>query len=130
MIGLATTVIDVYRDTSAPDPDTGEGGDRDVWGDEIETGADTADDADTDPDPLLRGIPASIIERTQRVRDDAGGLRAVRFVVGRVAGRADVRSGDRIRDQKDGAWYRVSATDQPQSPVMELDLRLELQRTA
>jgi hypothetical protein len=131
VIALATTIVDVYRDANAPDPGTGEGGDVDAWGDEIETPApDTSADTDTDPDPYLRGIPASIIEQTQRVRDDAGGLRPVRFVVGRVSGRSDVQSGDRIRDRKNGAWYAVTATDQPQSPVIELDLRLELSRVS
>jgi hypothetical protein len=128
VIALATTIVDVYRDANAPDPGTGEGGDVDAWGDEVETETDT--DADSLPDPHLSGIPASIIEQTQRVRDDAGGLRPVRFVVGRVSGRADVQSGDRIRDRKNGAWYAVTATDQPQSPVIELDLRLELSRVS
>lgn len=131
MIALATTIVDVYRDTNAPNSGTGEGGDVDAWGDEIETPApDTSADTDTDPDPHLRGIPASIIEQTQRVRDDAGGLRPVRFIVGRVSGRSDVQSGDIIRDRKDGSTYAVTATDKPQNPVIELDLRLELTRTS
>lgn len=132
VIGFATTTIDVYRDVdAASSPDTTDA-DLDAFGDEIETPRpDTAGDADIEPDPLLRAVPASIIEQTQRAPDPSSGdLRAVRAITGRVGGEVDVRTGDRIRDRLDGGWYSVDATTRPQNPAGLLDLRLELTRVS
>lgn len=110
MIAAATTVLELYRDT---DPD-----DSDGYGDETETGT----------DPLYSGIPASVIEQTQRVPDPASGnLVPVSALVGRVGALVDVQVGDRLKD-RDGSWYAVLAIHQPQSPVTVLDKRLELSK--
>lgn len=130
MNALATTTIDVFRDVDAaatPDPLDS---DVDPFGDEVETPrADTADDADLDPDPHLRKLPASIIEQTRRPFDPtAGDLRTVKFVVGRVTSGTDIRRGDIVVDRKDGGRYRVNDAVQPQNMAMRLDLRLDLVR--
>lgn len=132
MIGFATTTVDVYRDvdaTTTPDPTDV---DLDAFGDPVETPRpDTAADVDTAPDPLLRDVPASIIEQTQRAPDlGTGDLRAVRAITGRVGGEVDIRTGDRILDRSDGGWYSVDATTRPQNPAALLDLRLELTRVS
>lgn len=126
MIAQATTVVDVYRDLtpgSEPVDVT-----YDEWGNEIETPRpDTAADPDTDPDPLLRGVPASIIERQRRFPDPtSGSLVTVSFHVGRVGSEVDVRQGDRLFDRGDARWYRVADVSRPQNPVVRLDQRLEL----
>lgn len=124
MIAQATTIIDVWRDaTDASLPESQQT--LDEWGDEVDTPRDTADS------PYLSDIPASIIEKMQRRPDpDSGDLRTVRYVSGRVGSRTDIRPGDRVKDRKDGSWYAVREAMQPQNTVMELDIRLDLERTS
>lgn len=129
MIAQATTIIDVWRDaTPASLPDAQQTVNE--WGDETDTPRDTGDPAQAD-DPYLVGIPASIVEKMQRRPDpDSGDLRVVRYVTGRVGTRTDIRPGDRVKDRKDGSWYAVREAMQPQHTVMELDIRLDLERTS
>lgn len=111
MIAGATTVVELWRDT---DPD-----DSDGYGDDTETGT----------DPLYTGIPASIIEQSQRAPDPGSGdLVNVAALVGRVGSLVDVREGDRLHDPATDEWYAVQRVHHPQSPVMVLDKRLELSR--
>lgn len=111
MIAGATTVVELWRDT---DPN-----DSDGYGDDTETGT----------DPLYTGIPASIVEVSQRAPDPAAGdLVNVSALVGRVGSLVDVQEGDRLKD-RDGTWYSVLRVHQPQSPVVVLDKRLELSRS-
>lgn len=112
MIARATTRVDVLRDADTTD--------RDGYGDETET----------DGPPLYEGIPASIIEQTQRTPDaTAGALVPVTATTGRVGGELDVRVGDRLRDLADGRIYAVTKVSQPQSPVRLQDKRMELEHT-
>ena len=73
----------------------------------------------------LTCIPASVIERTQRIPND-GDLSTVRYVVGRVTGGTDIVDGDRIVDRKTRTVYRVDGWSQPQNFGVRLDRRLEL----
>lgn len=121
---IATTTVDIYRDADADAPESEQI--RNPYGDEIETDATPTNGTET---PVYIDVPASIIEKSQRVRDDSGGLRPVRYVVGRVHSGVDVRERDRLHDHRDGAWYSVEGVAQPQSPMMTLDVRLELELT-
>lgn len=130
MIAQATTRIDVFRDAAADTPEPGDE-EIDEWGNEIEGDRpDTPDDVDTDPDPYLRDISASIIERTMRSPDPTtGDPRTVRYVVGRVGNGTDVRAGDIVVDRMRGGRYRVTGWSEPQNVAMRLDRRLDLERT-
>ncbi len=121
MIGLATTVVDVYRDADAGSATP----DVNWFGDEVETPADYTTAWGT---PHISAAPASVIERTQRVPND-GDLSTVRYVVGRVTGGTDIVTGDRIVDRKDRTVYRVEGWSEPQNFGIRLDRRLELVAT-
>ena len=101
---LATTTVDVLRGT-----------DTDAYNDPVDT--------DT---PVLTDVPASIIEQSRVVLDQASGTpRVVRFVTGRVAHGTDVQADDRLRDRS-GQIYEVDAVARPQNPVLAQDVRLDL----
>ena len=112
MRAKATTLIDVHRDADTSDSDG--------YGDETETAG---------AGPVFEGIPASIIERTQRVPDPtSGNFIPVSGVVGRVGSEHALQRGDRIQDTSDGAWYSVTDVTRPQNPAVTLDLRLDLRK--
>ena len=124
MIAQATTIIDVYRDATAPTlPDDQQT--YDTWGDEVETPRGTGG---TDA-PYLSGVKASLIEHTQRVIDPTtGDVRRIRHYAGRVTGGIDIQVGDIVADRADGARYAVRESSQPKSVVQMLDVRLDLER--
>lgn len=113
MKARATTLVDVHRDADT--------GDSDGYGDATETPG----------PPVYEGIPFSIIEQTQRAPDPtSGSLVPVTALIGRCGAEHDVRTGDRVQDRKDGAWYAVLQMSHPHSPAGTLDRRFELTMTA
>jgi hypothetical protein len=74
-------------------------------------------------------VPAAITEQRKTYYNPTEGqLRTLRNVAGRVNSGTDILSGDILIDERTGNRYAVEATDQPQSPVMQNDLTLELVR--
>lgn len=109
MIATPTTTVDVLRGTTT-----------NAYGDTV--------DADT-PVPGLTGLPASIIERSQRVHAPKDGQdRIVRIVKGRMANGTAVRKGDRLRDAT-GVVYIIDNLYQQANPFWRQDLSLDLSRT-
>jgi hypothetical protein len=107
---LATTLVSLYR-----------GGSTNDYGDEVDDNT-TAD---------AEHIPASVIEQRQTIADPTTGTpRTVRVTVGRVRSGVDVRTGDRLRDERSGDLYVVEGVAQPASPVAVLDQRLDLSRVS
>lgn len=108
MNALATTTIAVLRHTTTND-----------YGDEV--------DADNTVATML---PAALTERQRTVTNPVdGNPRVVRHTTARVRADADVRKGDRVRDERTGAIYLVGATYQVTNPAISSDLTLELTRT-
>jgi hypothetical protein len=87
-MGLATTRIAVLRGTTTND-----------LGDEVDS---------TEPVDGLGDVPASLIEKSKGVQDEASGTwRSVRYLKCRVSPRLDIREGDRIRDNRTGNIYFI-----------------------
>lgn len=80
--------------------------------------------------PAATGVPASIVEQSRQVTDPTTGApRVVRFLIGRFYPGTDLRSGDRVKDERDGTVFIVDAISRPQNPVRAPDVRAELRRT-
>lgn len=106
---IATTWVTVIRGT-----ETDEFGDL----------SDTAQEAGTDDQTR---IPASLIEATRTVFDPASGTpRVVRYTVGRIKAGVDITEDDRLRDERTGRVYAVTAVTQPAAIGFTPDLRLDL----
>lgn len=108
MIATPTTRVDVLRGTTTND-----------FGDEV--------DADT---VVLSDIPASIIERSQRVHEPKDGEdRIVRVLKGRVPYGTGVAKGDRLRDRNSDAVYVIDNVYQQANPFWRQDQSLDLSLT-
>jgi len=80
--------------------------------------------------PYLTGIPASLIERTRTGIDQTDqSFRVYRYLVCRVPYGTDVRDTDQIKDESTGSVYSVASVSVNANPVVQQDLRLDLQRT-
>jgi hypothetical protein len=88
MNAIPNTKVDVLRGTTAlPNGDV--------------------EDSDT---IVITGMPVSIAELIQRVRNEADQKPAtIRYYVGRCRGNRDVRQGDRLRDNGTGVVWVVNA---------------------
>lgn len=107
VIATPTTTVDVLRGTSI-----------DEFGDVL--------DADT---VVLTGIPASIIERSQRVHGPKNSEdRIVRILKARLPNGTPVLKGDRLRDAA-GTLYLIDNLYQQANPFWKQDLSLDLSRT-
>lgn len=73
-------------------------------------------------------VPASIVEKAVTVRrEDTQSPRVVSSHAGRVPAGTPVGQGDRLQ-ASDGTTWVVDAAHQPTSPVMAMDVRLNLRR--
>jgi hypothetical protein len=107
VIATPTTRVDVLRGTTTND-----------YEDVVE--ADTV---------VMSGIPASIIERLQRVHEPKDGQdRIVRVAKGRVPHGAGVLKGDRLRTA-DGTVYVIDNVYQQANPFWQQDQSLDLSLT-
>lgn len=88
---------------------------------------DTLDDNST-PVVGLEDVPASLIEKSRKVYDQASGeLRTIRYCVGRLVPGTDIRKGDRIKDNTTGTMYALDElTIKPRSISGSSDLVLDL----
>lgn len=108
MIATPTTTVDVLRGTTV-----------DIYQDVV--------DADT---VVLSGIPASIIERSQKVHEPADGQdRIVRVAKGRVPRGTGIAKGDRLRDAA-GVLYIVDNVYEQANPFWSQDQTLDLSLTS
>lgn len=108
MNATATTTVSVLRGTTTDD-----------YGDPVDSNT-----------AVATGIPASIIEQRQTVTTaDDPNPRVVRTYTGRVSAGTDIRTGDRIKDERTTYVYIVDQFSQVSSPVLTNDLRLDLRRT-
>lgn len=108
MIATPTTTVDVLRGTTV-----------DEFADVI--------DADT---VVLTGIPASIIERSQRVHGPKTSEdRIVRILKCRMPNGTPVLKGDRLRDAA-GTTYLIDNLYQQANPFWSPDLTLDLSLTS
>jgi hypothetical protein len=74
------------------------------------------------------GVPVSIVERPPKVdREDTATPRVVLAAAGRAPAGTPVSQGDRL-EAADGTVWVVDAAHQPTSPVMQMDVRLNLRR--
>lgn len=79
--------------------------------------------------PVRGHVPVSITERDKRVWVPAENrTTVVRQVTGRARPNADIREGDRLRDEHDQSIYLVEGVSRPQSPIGQADVRLTLRR--
>lgn len=109
MIATPTTTVSVLRGTVANE-----------FGDVL--------DADT-PAPGLTGIPASIIERSQKPREPKNSEdRIIRIFKGRLPRGTDVQKGDRLRDAA-GATYVIDNLYRQANPFWKQDLTVDLSLT-
>lgn len=93
-----------------------------------ETTDDYGDPVDDDT-PIRGGVPVSLIERDRRVYVPAEGRTTiVRQVTGRARPNADIREGDRLRDERTQSIYLVEGVSRPSSPIGAADMRLVLRR--
>lgn len=108
MIARATTTVRVLRGTET-----------DPYGDEVDS---------VDAGAYRQSkVPASIIERSRRVRNPVSGeIRVDVSTAGRVGAGVDLRTGDRLLDERTGQVYLVEQISQTQSPVNVGDLLLGL----
>lgn len=110
MYAVATCTISILRGT-ANDP---------VYGDTFATSQ-----------VIASGVPASIIERTQKIVTPGNAApRIVRSIDGIVGSQIDITDADRIRDEKTGQVYVVIAVINSALPGMTSDTQLELRRTS
>lgn len=79
---------------------------------------------------IATGIPASIIERNQKITTPGNATpRVVRAIDGLVGSNIDITDNDRIRDERTGQVYVVVAVINSALPGMASDTQLELRRT-
>lgn len=107
MKARATTTVTILRGSGV-----------DSFGDERDTAA-----------TVREGVTASIIEQNKTVTTPVDGTpRVVRHTTCRLPAGTDVRTGDRLRDERTGAVYIVDAEGLSQNPVRRNDIRLDLRR--
>lgn len=110
MYALATTTVSILRGTSV-DP---------VYGDTFATSSIVAST-----------IPASIIQDTQKVTTPGNPTpRITRTFVGIVGSDVDITDADRLRDERTGLVYEVTAVSQQNFPGMTTDQNLTLRRVS
>lgn len=79
---------------------------------------------------IASGVPASIIERTQKIITPGNAApRIVRAIDGIVGPATDIADSDRVQDEKTGQIYVVTAVINSALPGMDSDTQLELRRT-
>lgn len=111
MIAVATTRVTVLTGTTTSE-----------WGDVVDSNAPSTD-------PKLRGIPASLVERTRLVTTPESTVpRVIRYSVCRLKGGLAVGAEDRIRDDRTGQIYAITAVTPPTGIGHTPDLRLDLKR--
>lgn len=94
------------------------GADTDSFGDPVDTLT-----------VVATGVTASIIEQRKTVTTPVdGNVRQVRFTTGRLPAGTDVRTGDRIKDEKTNRIYVFDASSQPENSVRTNDIHLDLRR--
>lgn len=109
MYAIATCTISILRG-AATDP---------VYGDSYDTSQ-----------VVASGIPASIIERNQKITTPGNPTpRIVRGFDGIVGSATDIRDSDRIRDEATGQVYVVTGVINSAMPGMISDTQLVLRRT-
>lgn len=109
MYAVATCSISILRGT-AVDP---------VYGDTYATSQ-----------VVATGVPASIIERSQKIFTPGDATpRIVRAIDGIVGSQTDITNADRVRDEATGQVYIVTAVINSALPGMSSDTQLELRRT-
>lgn len=109
---IATTRVTILRGTTT-----------DEFGDTVDTDTEAGTDGQT-------GIPASLVEqtRTATTRDDLT-PRVVRYTVGRLPAGTDIGEDDRLRDDRTGRTYIVTAVSRPTGIGITPDLRVDLKLT-
>lgn len=106
MIGLATGKYTIIRGTSSINE----------YGDEVESQED-----------LHTGVLGSVIETTrQAFNPQDSRVVTVRTLMGRFKNGTDIKDGDRIRDEKSGETFLVSAVYRGTSFVNKPDLMVDL----
>lgn len=107
MRAIANTKVSVLTGTSA-----------DEWGDTVDGTTVSAS-----------GIPASLVERSRLVTTpEQPTPRVIRYTVGRLPGRTAVGAEDRIKCERTGAIYAITAVTPPSGVGHQPDLRLDLKR--
>jgi len=92
-------------------------------------GTDSFGDPTDLPKPIRTGVTASIIEKSKTVTNPVdGSIRQVRYFIGRVPSGTDIRTGDRIRDERTGAVYVFDAASEGMNAIRGTDIRLDLRR--
>ncbi len=80
--------------------------------------------------PYLTGIPASLIERTRTgISQTDQSFRVYRYSVCRLPYGTDVKDTDQVKDESTGSVYTIASVSVNANPVVQQDLRLDLQRT-
>lgn len=78
---------------------------------------------------VAKEVTASIIEQGKTVTTAVdGSVRQVRRIIGRLPAGTDIRSTDRIRDERTGRVYLVDSDVEPENAVRRNDIRLDLRR--
>ncbi|MFG3051901.1 hypothetical protein ACGFZP_13250 [Kitasatospora sp. NPDC048239] len=108
---IATTTVTVLRGTSS-----------DPYNDDVDLPVEAGADAQT-------RIPASLIEGSRTITTPNNPTpRVVRYAVARVRPGTDVTEEDRLRDDRTGRIYEITAVTQPSAvgftPMLRLDLKL------
>jgi head-tail adaptor len=108
VIARATTRISIYRGVNT----------EDEFGDVTET--------DT---PVHEHVAMSLTEKTRFVATaDQSQPMIVRYIAGRLGNGTDIKSGDRVFDERTGKWYAIDSMATPDNPYARMDIRLELKR--
>lgn len=106
---IATTWVTVLRGVTT-----------DLYADISDTPTEAGTDAQT-------RIPASLIEGSRSSRTPSSGTpRVVRYIVCRLPAGTDVTEDDRIRDERTGRIYSISAVTKPSAVGITPELRLDL----
>lgn len=88
-------------------------------------------EADDNATPAATGMPASIIEQTQNTsRPDSDRPMTVRLYDCRLPADADVRDGDRIKDESDDQIYMLDTIAKSANPAREMDWRLVIRKVS
>lgn len=111
MRAIANTKVTVLTSTTVTE-----------WGD-------TADATTPSTNPAQRGIPASLIEQTRTVTTpESTTPRVIRSTIARLPAGVPVGGEDRIRDDRTGQIYAITAVTRPGGVGHTQDLRLDLKR--
>lgn len=79
--------------------------------------------------PVYTGVTASILEFNKTTTSPVDGtVRHIRRYVGRLPAGTDLRAGDRIKDERDGAIYIFDASTVSRTPAHGSDIKLDLRR--